>query len=270
MFVGAKLVRFLFAIFIVCLSGPAASQSSQAKTTSPDGTPASFTGRAELIDGDTLWVGIHKVKLRGIDTLEKNQPCLKDGKPFRCFEKTMAYLKRLTASEAFRCEVQSSAFGKPKMDRNRYVATCYADNKDISHLLVINGWALATNTADGAPYREAETAARITKRGLHQTEFMAPWDYRKNKPRGRTARILDVIHPFKDTKVPNLLLLLPWIALLSLAAWLLAYRRRTNKVIARLEKKIDALNRDAPPAMPLKPPPSKIVEGQFRARRRNA
>ncbi len=81
-----------------------------------------FKGAAEPIDGDTLWLGIHKIRLKGIEALEAGQTCTQNAQPILCFDKTFDEIKRLASSGEIRCDVERANFGKPAMDRNRYLA----------------------------------------------------------------------------------------------------------------------------------------------------
>ncbi|MDX2204113.1 MAG: thermonuclease family protein [Hyphomicrobiaceae bacterium] len=136
-----------------------------------------FTGGAEPIDGDTFWLGIHKIRLKGIEALEIGQTCTKDGKPYDCIDRTFDEIKRVTSGDKVRCQVERGNFGKPAMDRNRYLAICYSGEADIGRAMVTAGWALATDDL----YQTDEAEAKRGKRGLHATEFVIPAEFRKSK-----------------------------------------------------------------------------------------
>jgi endonuclease YncB( thermonuclease family) len=136
-----------------------------------------FKGTAEPIDGDALWLGIHKIRLLGIDALEANQPCTKNGERFPCAEKAYDQLKSLITGTELRCLVDRGKFGKPVMDRNRYLATCYSNDVDVGRAMIASGWALA----DGELYLPDENSAKATALGIHATIFKAPSEFRKSQ-----------------------------------------------------------------------------------------
>ena len=137
--------------------------------------------KIELVDGDTLWIGIHQVRLQGIDAVEPDQSCLKAGAAFDCHRAGMNYLATLTSRNGFRCEVKTGKDGKPAMSYGRYVATCYAGQIEINRAMVAAGWALPANTQAGDPYRKTEADAMKLRAGLHALSYEKPWAWRKKK-----------------------------------------------------------------------------------------
>lgn len=143
-----------------------------------------FRGKADVVDADTIWIGIHKVRLFGIEGLEDSQPCTKDGARFHCYDKSFDFLKSLTTNKEVTCKIDRSKFGRPSMDRNRYLGTCFVENLEINRTLVEKGWVLAGEGTKGEIYQTAEATAKANKLGIHQTSFDPPWVWRdKNKPK---------------------------------------------------------------------------------------
>ncbi len=128
-----------------------------------------FTGRGEVVDGDTLWLGIHKIRLDGIDAAERDETCTKDGKKVACFGLALDELKKLVSGAELKCEIDRDYFGKPKMSHNRYLATCHANGVDVARAMVLSGWA----KADGYLYRQEEGQAKISEIGLHAMTLVA-------------------------------------------------------------------------------------------------
>lgn len=91
-------------------------------------TAGEVTGRATVIDGDTLTVGGTRIRLYGIDAPERGQP--------RGRQATDA-LWRLVGGEKITCAWD-------ELDRyGRALATCVLDDVDIGGEMVAHGWALA-------------------------------------------------------------------------------------------------------------------------------
>ena len=63
-------------IALPLLTAGAFAQSSPA--------PGTIQGRARIVDGDTLEIGVHRIRLYGIDAPEPDQLCQRDGRPWRC------------------------------------------------------------------------------------------------------------------------------------------------------------------------------------------
>lgn len=145
-------------------------------------TPIVFGDKGEkfeIVDGDTIWLGIHQIRLHGIDALEPKQDCLKGGQRFPCNEATVNFLESLIERSKLRCEVHIGKLRKPLLRYGRYIATCYSGDTEINQAMVESGWALAAHTKNGDRYRDAEQAARELKLGIHELQFEPPWEYRK-------------------------------------------------------------------------------------------
>lgn len=101
-------------------------------------------GNAKVEDADTIWVGIHKVRLYGIEALEDDQPCTKNGERFYCAEKSIKYLTELVEGIDVTCRIDIGKRGEPVMSYNRYLGTCtLPDQTSINQIMVGEGWALA-------------------------------------------------------------------------------------------------------------------------------
>jgi endonuclease YncB( thermonuclease family) len=93
-----------------------------------------ITGRAKVIDGDTLWVSRTKIRLCGIDAPERNKP----GGP-----KATMHLKTITKGRDVRCVIVGS--GTPcdgrsrRTSYDRIVAQCFVGDTDLAASLVRSG-----------------------------------------------------------------------------------------------------------------------------------
>lgn len=140
-------------------------------------TPASAdnSGRAFVIDGDSLRINGQMIRLYGIDAPEGKQSCLRDNTPYACGEEAAALLRKLTARKTVRCAE------KDRDVHGRSVAECFVGDRSLNAELVKHGWALAYRRYSQA-YIPYEDAARKQRLGLWAGTFQKPWDYRHQNP----------------------------------------------------------------------------------------
>jgi len=92
------------------------------------------TGRANVVDGDTLWVGRTKIRLCGIDAPERNNPGGSEA---------TRYLNTITRGRNIRCVIVGS--GTPcdgrsrRTSYDRVVAQCFVGDADLAASLVRSG-----------------------------------------------------------------------------------------------------------------------------------
>lgn len=144
------------ALFSVGAGGPAA---------------AAQTGRATIIDGDTLDVAGVRVRLWGIDAPESRQSCLRVEIAYPCGQLATQHLGALIAGREVTCAPRT---------RDRYgrmVALCRVANLDLGAAMVRDGWALAY-VRYAADYAGVEEEAKAAGRGLWQGTFTTPWKWR--------------------------------------------------------------------------------------------
>lgn len=141
------------------------------------GTPGYITGRATVVDGDTLKIRDQSIRLFGIDALEGDQHCLIDGKRQRCAQQAALALADKIGARNVTCE---------KIDHDRYgriVGVCHAGGENLNAWLVAEGWALAYRRYSRL-YIEAEETARKANKGIWRTRFVKPWDARRGERLG--------------------------------------------------------------------------------------
>ena len=147
------------------------------RTPAPD---ADLSGRARVIDGDTIEVGTVRVRLHGVDAPESAQSCLAEGERWPCGQRATQALDRQIGGRTVACS---------ERDRDRYgriVAVCRHGGRDINAWLVRQGWALAYRRYSRA-YVNEEASAKAERRGIWRGEFVPPWDWRRGK-RLRSSR----------------------------------------------------------------------------------
>ncbi|HEV7433300.1 MAG TPA: thermonuclease family protein [Pseudorhizobium sp.] len=138
----------------------------------------SITGRASVVDGDTLEIRGERIRLSGVDAPESWQRC-KDakGQEYRCGKIAANALDEwLARSRPTRCM---------ELDRDRYkrmVADCFrADGQSVGSCLVRNGHALDWRRYSKGAYAADQAQARAARRGMWQGTFVEPWDARKRR-----------------------------------------------------------------------------------------
>jgi endonuclease YncB( thermonuclease family) len=112
----------------------------------------SFSGRASVVDGDTIEVRGVTIRLWGIDAVESRQTCL---------------------------DARSQPCQKRRKDRfGRVVAVCSVGGVNINRWLVEQGWALDFARFSGGYFAQAEAVARQHRRGIWQGRFDPPGEWR--------------------------------------------------------------------------------------------
>ena len=66
-------------------------------------TSADITGPVRVVDGDTLRVLSHKIRLADIDAPERRQTCWRASGEFRCGLRATAVLKAIIGAQTVRC-----------------------------------------------------------------------------------------------------------------------------------------------------------------------
>jgi endonuclease YncB( thermonuclease family) len=132
---------------------------------------ADVTGRASVIDGDTIEIHGERVRLFGIDAPESRQLCTVAGEPYRCGQQAALALADHLVKRTVRCQ---------ERDRDRYgwtVAVCFVGDEDVQAWLVEPGSALPFRKYS-LSYVAEEDAARAAGRGIWRGTFEAPWEWR--------------------------------------------------------------------------------------------
>lgn len=136
----------------------------------------------EIVDGDTLWVGNHEIRLFGIEALESNQSCNIDNHPKSyCHKGASNLLETYAKHPDFKCEFETKdGENRPWIRYGRYIATCYVGSTNVNQELVRNGWAYADEKY-GDGYRKDQEYAEVNVLGIHGTTHLKPADWRKQK-----------------------------------------------------------------------------------------
>ena len=133
----------------------------------------SITGKAKVIDGDTIHIDKNKIRLHGIDAPERNQNCLYNNQEWACGKESTSALKKLINNQLINCKIKS-------IDRyNRYVAICFANKINLNKLMVKKGWATSYKYYS-MDFILEEESARLNKEGIWRGTFEDPYEFRKN------------------------------------------------------------------------------------------
>lgn len=139
------------------------------------GMPAApVSGRAEVIDGDSLRIGGEEVRLEGIDAPEGRQTCTRQGGEWDCGEESRRTLQRLVGRSVVSCNsVERDKHG-------RLLGRCEAEGRDLNGAMVEAGMAVSYGA-----YRDQERAAKAARRGLWAGDFQMPRDWRHERGIGQ-------------------------------------------------------------------------------------
>ncbi len=156
-------MRFRFVPFLLLLLWPLVGVAKD---------PDMIVGTARVIDGDTLDVAGVRIRLFGVDAVEKSQKCkARSGLEWQCGEWVTQQLADRLRGVTLRCQaLELDKYG-------RTVARCFAGQTDISQQLVQLGQGFAYRKYSRA-YVADEAQAVAHNRGLWQNQVQLPSDYR--------------------------------------------------------------------------------------------
>lgn len=164
--------RRVFALVVAVLALSSASSVARA---------AEVSGRARVIDGDSLRVGDTEIRLFGIDAFEGRQTCERGGARWACGEAAADRLRALVGSREISCaKKDTDSYG-------RTVAVCRNGGVDVGAEMVRSGLALAYRHYSN-DYVVEENEARAAHRGAWAGTFTAPWDERHAGPDARSSQ----------------------------------------------------------------------------------
>src|SRR5688572_1292803 len=111
---------------------PALAIVLAASTAASSGTVVS--GNAKAIDGDSLTVGGHEVRLFGIDAPEFGQTCTRNGQSWACGAEAARRLGELVNGREVRC----ASLGTDQ--HGRTLARCTVGGMDVNRTMVATGY----------------------------------------------------------------------------------------------------------------------------------
>lgn len=153
----------------------AATSSPMEPSAQPASDSNTISGRATIIDGDTIDISGTRVRFNGIDAPESAQLCQNaKGKNYRCGQSAAKALDAwLAKSRPVTCSfVEWDRYG-------RFVGDCYrSDGAPVATWLVSAGHAMDWPRHSGGAYARYQDEARLAKRGIWQGEFQPAWEWR--------------------------------------------------------------------------------------------
>ena len=141
-----------------------------------------ISGKAKVIDGDTIKINTTKIRLFGIDAPEKKQICqevyisfliFNFQKDYKCGEQSISALIKKLKNKKIKCILK-----KNKDRYKRDIGICYVKNYDINSWLVRNGYALAYRRYS-KKYVLDEQYAKENKLGIWKGTFIEPEKWRR-------------------------------------------------------------------------------------------
>lgn len=130
-------------------------------------------GHAFVIDGDSIMISSVMIRLLGIDAPELQQLCGNKDAQYPCGLEAKKYLEKLIANHPVTC------YWHKKDKYRRILATCKTKQvSNINATLVRNGWAVSYHA-----YPKEEQEARERKKGIWQSNFQRPREWRREHPR---------------------------------------------------------------------------------------
>lgn len=159
-----------FALAGLLLSAPFIAMGDRATA-----LPGGISGRAAVIDGDTLEIGTTRIRLEGIDAPESGQTCGRRWLgSWNCGTAAAEKLGDLVDGRRVACESR----GQDKYGRT--IGVCSVDGADINEAMVRAGYAWAFIKYSKS-YVAAEAEAKAQHAGIWQGEAEPAWDYRAKR-----------------------------------------------------------------------------------------
>jgi endonuclease YncB( thermonuclease family) len=130
-----------------------------------------LTGRARIVDGDTIEVAGRRVRIFGIDAPEQDQTCERAaGGVWNCGAEATRVLRQIAGSQIVDCHVRATDM------YDRAVALCRVGEEDLGRAMVRSGFAIRTSRR--GEYAAEENMARAGRLGLWSGTFQNPKDWR--------------------------------------------------------------------------------------------
>lgn len=138
-------------------------------------------GKATVIDGDSIEVDGHLVRLFGIDAPEEAQNCYSGNLAYPCGAEATRYLSDMIYGQRVRCQVN-------RIDHyDRILGSCLWQGRNIAEVMVLSGQALAWPHHTQL-YSATEDTARLKGAGIWATDFARPHEWRAAVARKKASK----------------------------------------------------------------------------------
>ncbi len=128
---------------------------------------------SRIVDGDTIHLDGHKIRLLGIDTPEMRQFCQdSNGADWPCGIRARDMLAGMVGAST---QVDCVISGRDRY--KRLLGRCFAGSLDVQRALIAAGFGVAEYTPD---YQDEEAKAKQLKLGMWAGTFERPRVYRKS------------------------------------------------------------------------------------------
>ena len=138
-----------------------------------------ISGKAKIIDGDTLKINNKKIRFSGIDAPEsyffgKKQLCVLNNINILCGKLSKEKLIEKIGNQVVDCKIE-----KNKDQYSRLIGECFIKNESLSVFMVKNGYAFDYPKYSNGKFRKQQIYAKKFSLGLWQMQFEYPWIWRK-------------------------------------------------------------------------------------------
>ena len=132
-----------------------------------------ISGRARVVDSNTLEIDSRRIRLFGVDAPDHAQTCpTRKGEAYPCGRVAAETLAKLVKDGPLVCR------GDKTDAAGRLLARCTIRGFDVGEQYVLTGRAFA-DPQTGDAYRRAEGTAEKLREGMWRGEFQKPWEWRK-------------------------------------------------------------------------------------------
>ena len=135
---------------------------------------APLSGPAEVISADQIVIAGTNIRIWGIDALETEQICHRQGKPWACGKTAIDYLKTYLGDQVVTCVPRGSGF--PQIS-----AKCALGSLDLGAEMIGHGLALPDTPESKDYYMQLFREARGQGAGMFSGTYVTPWDWRQGK-----------------------------------------------------------------------------------------
>jgi endonuclease YncB( thermonuclease family) len=138
----------------------------------------SISGRASVVDGDSIEIHGERIHILDIDAPERAQFCFKKSEAIEegawpCGQQAALALSDWIGQQNVTCDVSK------RVKQDGWSGRCVVAGQDAGEWLAENGWAVPDRNCKCDVVREAAHRARAAQIGIWTSAFTLPWEWRK-------------------------------------------------------------------------------------------